>query len=96
MRFVFDPRVAPGAKILGALAIAYAIFPFDLIPDLVPILGWLDDAGILAVGLYLLLRAFGRYQASVGAASPPPLHGRERGTVPGDLVESVGVDVSSE
>jgi uncharacterized membrane protein YkvA (DUF1232 family) len=34
------------------LAIAYVIFPFDLIPDFIPVLGWIDDGLVI----YLLLR----------------------------------------
>ena len=34
------------------LSLAYIIFPFDLIPDFIPVLGWLDDGLVL----YLLLR----------------------------------------
>jgi uncharacterized membrane protein YkvA (DUF1232 family) len=48
------------------LAIAYIVFPFDLIPDFIPVLGWIDDG----VVLYLLLRRlvtetqrFNRYKA---------------------------------
>ncbi|MBN2192373.1 MAG: DUF1232 domain-containing protein [Polyangiaceae bacterium] len=95
MRFVLDPRVAWGEKILGVLALAYVLLPIDLVPDLIPVVGWLDDAGILAVGILLLLRAFGRYRRRVGAARPPT------GTAAGSpnagsrgLVESVGVDVT--
>jgi len=36
------------------LGLAYIIFPFDLVPDFIPVLGWLDDGLVL----YLLLRRF--------------------------------------
>ena len=49
-----DPRVPWYAKALAAAVAAYALSPIDLIPDFIPVLGWLDDlvivpAGVLAV-----------------------------------------------
>ena len=38
--------------VIAVLAIAYIIFPFDLIPDYIPVVGWIDDALVF----YLLLR----------------------------------------
>jgi len=37
----------PGAKILAAITVAYALSPIDLIPDFIPFLGYLDDLIIL-------------------------------------------------
>ncbi|HOC38746.1 MAG TPA: DUF1232 domain-containing protein, partial [Thermodesulfobacteriota bacterium] len=38
-----DPRVPKTAKVLILLVVAYALSPIDIIPDFVPILGYLDD-----------------------------------------------------
>ena len=38
--------------LIAILAIAYIIFPFDLIPDYIPVVGWIDDGLVF----YLLLR----------------------------------------
>jgi uncharacterized membrane protein YkvA (DUF1232 family) len=38
-----DPRTPWYAKAFAAVVVAYALSPFDLIPDFVPILGYLDD-----------------------------------------------------
>jgi uncharacterized membrane protein YkvA (DUF1232 family) len=49
--------VAPWyAKALGACVIAYALSPIDLIPDFVPVVGYLDDLVLVPLGLLLLLR----------------------------------------
>lgn len=50
-RFYRDPKTAWGPKLGLFLAIAYLIMPIDLVPDLMPLVGWLDDVG--AVGLAL-------------------------------------------
>ena len=51
-----DPRVPWAAKVLAALAAAYALSPIDLIPDFVPVLGYLDDLILLPVMIWLALR----------------------------------------
>ena len=45
-----------GAKALAILVVAYAFSPIDLIPDFIPVLGYLDDVILLPMGIYLLLR----------------------------------------
>jgi uncharacterized membrane protein YkvA (DUF1232 family) len=51
-----DPRVPRRAKILAALVVAYALSPIDLIPDFIPVLGYLDDLILLPLGILLVLR----------------------------------------
>src|SRR5262249_54191249 len=53
---VRDPRVPWYAKALGTCVIAYALSPIDLIPDFVPVLGYLDDLVLVPLGLLLVLR----------------------------------------
>lgn len=51
-----DPRVPWYAKVLAASVAAYALSPIDLIPDFVPVLGYLDDVIIVPVGILLTVR----------------------------------------
>jgi uncharacterized membrane protein YkvA (DUF1232 family) len=51
-----DPRVPWYAKLLAASIVAYALSPIDLIPDFIPILGYLDDLILIPLGIVLLLR----------------------------------------
>lgn len=51
-----DPRVPWPAKLVAALVVAYAASPIDLIPDFIPVLGYLDDLIILPLGIVLAIR----------------------------------------
>lgn len=50
------PRVPWYAKVVAACVVAYALSPIDLIPDPIPVLGYLDDLVILPLGIALVLR----------------------------------------
>src|SRR5712664_1413920 len=54
-RLLSDPRVPRTEKALLAGAIIYAIIPFDLIPDMIPFVGQLDDAYLIAMTLLRLM-----------------------------------------
>ncbi|WLS80232.1 YkvA family protein [Erwinia pyri] len=51
-----DPRTPLWLKVLAGALVAYAFSPIDLIPDFIPIIGLLDDAIIVPLGVMLLLR----------------------------------------
>jgi uncharacterized membrane protein YkvA (DUF1232 family) len=51
-----DPRTPALAKIVAGLVVAYALSPIDLIPDFVPVLGYLDDLIILPLGIVLAVK----------------------------------------
>jgi uncharacterized membrane protein YkvA (DUF1232 family) len=58
-----DPRTPAAAKLTLVLAMLYVLSPVDLVPDVIPVLGWLDD-GVVAVLLLKLATQF----------LPPELH----------------------
>ncbi|KGD98569.1 MULTISPECIES: YkvA family protein [Rhizobium/Agrobacterium group] len=51
-----DERVPLRAKLVAGAVAAYALSPIDLIPDFVPVLGYLDDLLIVPVGILLAIR----------------------------------------
>jgi uncharacterized membrane protein YkvA (DUF1232 family) len=51
-----DPRVPWYARAFGACVVAYALSPIDLIPDFIPVIGYLDDLVLVPLGLLLMLR----------------------------------------
>lgn len=48
-----DPRVPWYAKALAVAIAAYALSPIDLIPDFIPVIGYLDDLILLPLGIWL-------------------------------------------
>ena len=51
-----DPRTPWYARALTAVVVAYALSPIDLIPDFVPVLGYLDDLVIVPLGVALAVK----------------------------------------
>jgi len=51
-----DPRVPWYVKLAAVAVAAYALSPIDLIPDFIPVLGYLDDVIILPVALLLVIK----------------------------------------
>lgn len=51
-----DPRVPFTAKLVAGMVAAYALSPIDLIPDFIPVIGYLDDLIIVPLGILLAIR----------------------------------------
>lgn len=58
-RLVLDPRVPRRAKLVLGMAAAYAASPVDLIPDIIPVLGWADDVLIIMFAIDSLIERAG-------------------------------------
>ena len=50
------PRTPLAAKLVAAFIVGYALSPIDLIPDFIPVLGYLDDLIIVPIGVYVAIR----------------------------------------
>jgi uncharacterized membrane protein YkvA (DUF1232 family) len=77
-RLLTDSRVPTTERALVAGAIVYALIPFDLIPDMIPFVGQVDDAYLIAL---TLLRLMERTDPKVV---------REHWSGGGDVVELIG------
>ena len=72
-----DPRVPWYAKALAIAVAAYALSPIDLIPDFIPVIGYLDELLILPLGIWLVVRLIPdevmvEYRARANAAGQRP------------------------
>jgi len=77
-RLMIDPRVPATERVLVAGAILYALIPFDFIPDMLPFIGQVDDAYLIAISLLRLMTV------------TDPRVVREHWRGGGDVVELVG------
>src|SRR4051812_26154295 len=53
---VLHPHTPWYAKAIAILVVAYALSPIDLIPDFIPVLGYLDDLILLPIGIWFVLK----------------------------------------
>ncbi|MBO0892001.1 MAG: DUF1232 domain-containing protein [Acidothermales bacterium] len=59
-RLVGDRTVPRGVRVRLSLLLAYLLLPVDLVPDFIPVLGYADDAVVVAVALRSVVRRAGR------------------------------------
>lgn len=83
LRLVRDPRVPLYAKAVPALALLYALSPLDFVPDLIPIVGQLDDLAVLLAGLELFIKlcpddVVDEHRAGLGQRPPRTVEGYAR------------------
>jgi uncharacterized membrane protein YkvA (DUF1232 family) len=75
-----DPRVPWHAKLVAALVAAYAFSPIDLIPDFIPVLGYLDEVILLPLAVLLVVKLIpppimAEHRAAAATAEGPPTSG---------------------
>ena len=87
-RLMREPAVAIFAKSLPLLAMLYVIFPLDFVPDLIPVLGQLDDLGVIVIAIEAFVHlcppeavAFHRDAIAFGRKYAPMLRPEEAGRV---------------
>ncbi|AKC70172.1 hypothetical protein MB84_12815 [Pandoraea oxalativorans] len=73
-----DPRVPWYAKVLALFVAGYALSPIDLIPDFIPVIGLLDDAIIVPLGILIVIKLIpsdvvAEHRATAAAASERPV-----------------------
>ncbi len=79
-----DPRVPLYVKVLILLILAYALSPVDLIPDFIPVLGYIDDLIILPLGIYLVLKL-------IPEEVKKEYHEKAATTLPGNKLKWIGL-----
>jgi uncharacterized membrane protein YkvA (DUF1232 family) len=72
-----DPRTPWHARIFGLFIAAYALSPLDLIPDFIPVLGLIDDAVLIPLGIWLFVKMvppalFEEHRATAAEAAERP------------------------
>lgn len=55
--FIKDPKTDWKPKVLVVLSALYLIWPLDLVPDFAPLIGWLDDLGLVSMATWYLFHA---------------------------------------
>jgi uncharacterized membrane protein YkvA (DUF1232 family) len=58
-RLAADPTLPRGLRIRLALLVAYLVLPIDLVPDFIPVVGYADDAIVVALALRSVIRVAG-------------------------------------
>ena len=81
-----DPRVPWYAKLLAVAVAGYALSPIDLIPDFIPVLGYLDDLIIVPLGMLLVIRlippeVMADHRAAAAVAQPLPVSRRSAAAI---------------
>ncbi len=80
-RYLKDPSVSRWRKIAGVVALGYLVLPFDAVPDVIPVLGWLDDIGVLSAAAWFVTREVKRHSVPspwTGRATKGPQSRRRR------------------
>ncbi len=69
-RYLRDGRVPLWKKLIGLVAVGYFLWPADALPDVVPLLGWLDDIGVLSAAAFYMVREVRQYHPEPTSKAP--------------------------
>jgi uncharacterized membrane protein YkvA (DUF1232 family) len=91
-----DPRVPWHAKALAMVVAGYGLSPIDLIPDFIPVLGFVDDVILLPLGIMLVIRLIppeimAEHRALATAAQNRPISGTAAIVIAGIWVASIAL-----
>ena len=81
-----DPRMPSGVRLLALFVAAYALSPIDLIPDFIPVIGYLDDLVLVPLGLALVVRLTPPEVIAMARA-----RAQEAATVPVSYIAAAGI-----
>jgi len=70
VRYLFDGKAPVVGKLILVAALGYMALPVDLLPDAVPVVGWLDDIGVFGVAWAIFSRYLTRWEEAGPAATP--------------------------
>ena len=89
-----DPRVPWYAKLLAVAVVGYALSPIDLIPDFIPVLGYLDDLIIVPLGILLVIRlippeVMADHRSAAAAAQQLPVSRKAAAAIIGIWIASI-------
>ena len=69
IRYFRDREASLLGKLFVLAALVYVVSPVDLIPDAIPIVGWLDDVGVMSLAVAWMWRIVGRYREAPAASA---------------------------
>jgi len=72
IRYFRDREASLLGKLFVLAAVIYVISPVDLIPDAFPVIGWLDDIGVMSLAVAWMWRVVGAYREAPEAACAGP------------------------
>lgn len=81
VRYFRDREASLFGKVFVLMALIYVVSPVDFIPDAIPIVGWLDDVGVMSLAVAWMWKIVGRYREA-----PAKLETSSRGY--GDLARN--------
>lgn len=71
-RYFKDPSVSMMRKLVALIAVVYVVSPIDAVPDVLPIVGWLDDVGVMGAIGWFFVREINSHKKTPGVVDAVP------------------------